>query len=135
MMLHHHRYISSTVSFRLSILTDYYIRKLIHRYKGRLKTIVVVGASIQADTHTSIDDVLESLYLEPEELGNQVKELELMTRYHQQLEQNSVHDRIRLQELEQQIFWIIGFKVLETSANNVLEMVSVKPNPRMSVAA
>jgi hypothetical protein len=102
------------LSRHLSVLTDYYVRKLIRRYDGRLKSVVAKGASIIADTQTSIDSVLESLYLEPEEVMNCVKELEVMVRYHQQLDQKYPKPTPQLQDLERQIFWVVGLKILDS---------------------
>jgi sulfur carrier protein ThiS len=138
-MINHHKYVPSMLNHRLSVLTDYYVRKLIRRYRGRLKSVVAHGACIEADTQTSIDDVLESLYLEPEAIAAQVKELEVMIRHHQHLEQKVAQKpslaHSQLQNLERQIFWVIGFKVQETGVNNLVEMVSVRPHLRQPTAA
>jgi sulfur carrier protein ThiS len=101
------------ITHRLSVLTDYYVRKLIRRYQGRLKSVVAEGASLEADTQTSVDRVLESLYLEPDEIAVQVRELEVMVRYHQQLDQKLPRTNPDLQAVEHKILWVIGFKVLE----------------------
>jgi sulfur carrier protein ThiS len=134
-MINHHQYIPATLNHRLSVLTDYYVRKLIRRYRGCLKSVVASGACIEADTQTSIDDVLESLYLEPEEIAAQIKELEVMIRHHQHLELKSPQSHRQLQDLERKIFWVIGFKVLETGVNNLVEMVSVRPHLQQPTAA
>lgn len=129
----------SMLCCHLSVLTDYYIRKLIRRYRGRLKSVVAEGASIQADTHTSIDDVLESLYLEPEEIAVQVKKLEVLTRYHQQLELKFPNSHHQLQDLERQIFWLIGFKVLEAqetvAVEHVLDIFWMQDNQKQVMSA
>lgn len=120
------------LSRHLSVLTDYYVRKLIRRYDGRLKSVVAKGASIIADTQTSIDSVLESLYLEPEEVMDYVKELEVMVRYHQQLDQKYPKPTSQLQDLEQQIFWVVGLKILESVE---VETISRTLNSQLLVAA
>jgi hypothetical protein len=97
------------------------------------------------ETHSqsSIDTILESLYLEPEQLVYQVNELELMVDYHQQIEkklpytstQKLSNTNAQLQELEQKIFRAIGFQVLETGAGNLVDMTSVRPNRQLQLAA
>jgi hypothetical protein len=63
--------------------------------------------------------------------------------YHQQIEkklpytstQKLSNTNAQLQELEQKIFWAIGLQVLETGVGNLVDMVSVRPNRHLQLAA
>jgi hypothetical protein len=133
----------TTFNDRLSVTTNYYIRKLIRRYSGRLTSVITNAIILETSTQSSIDKILESLYLEPDHLVSLVNELELMVAYHQQIEkklpytstQKLSNTNAQLQELEQQIFRAIGFQVRETAASTFVDRVSVKPNPQLQLAA
>jgi hypothetical protein len=63
-----HQSMFATFNYRLSVTTNYYIRKLIRRYSGRLTSVVTNVIMLETNSQSSIDTILESLYLEPEQL-------------------------------------------------------------------
>jgi hypothetical protein len=138
-----HQSMFTTFNYRLSVTTNYYIRKLIRRYSGHLTSVITNAIILETHTQSSIDTILESLYLEPDHLVSLVNELELMVDCHQQIEkklpytstQKLSNTNAQLQELEQQIFRALGFQVLETEAGNLVDMASVKPNRQLQLVA
>jgi hypothetical protein len=95
---------------KISLLTCYYIRKLLRQHANELKSIVAQGAALCADSQADLDQVLESLYLEEAEIAEKVRELETLTRWHQILVTQGSSDIEQLIKIEGQIFWILGFK-------------------------
>ncbi|MBD2461819.1 hypothetical protein H6G89_12240 [Oscillatoria sp. FACHB-1407] len=95
---------------RLSPLTAYYIRKLLHQQETKLRFIVAPGAAVQADLLTDLNRVLESLYLEESEICTIAGELEKLVRLHQLLTSQGIKYPQEALEIERQIFWILGFK-------------------------
>ncbi len=67
---------------KLLPVTAYTIRRLLRQYQGQLKSVVVEGACLVADPEADLNAVLESLYLDEEEVHTQVAEIEkLMMTY------------------------------------------------------
>lgn len=97
---------------KLSLLTCYYIRKLLVHHKDELRSIVAQGAGLCADSHTNLDRVLESLYLEVTEIAAKVQQLEELTRCHRVVVAHNDSYTRQLAEVEQQIFWILGLKLV-----------------------
>jgi hypothetical protein len=96
------------MSRKLEPLTGYYIRKLLRQYRSDLKSVVVKGASIAVDWQGDLDQTLESLYLDPDQITDQVIRLESLVRCHQAFSTRFKESPIALQNVEQQIFWILG---------------------------
>jgi hypothetical protein len=101
----------------LSLLTSYYIRKLLHKNAGKLKFVVVPNAAIKADALSDLNSVLGSLYLEHEEFSAVVKELENLANYHQHYASQEFLYKAALEKIENRIFWLFGFKKIDTSAS------------------
>jgi hypothetical protein len=98
---------------KLSPMTRYYIRKLLKQFSQELRSVVAPGAGLCADSLSDLDAVLNSLYLEATELNTVTQKLENLIYFHQAIQsQNSFHSDYgdKLAELEQQIFWLLGFK-------------------------
>jgi hypothetical protein len=129
------QYMFPTLNRHLAVSTEYSIRKLIRRYHGRLKSAVNDGVIVEPELQVSLDRVLESLYLDADELVYQVKELELIVCYHRQLDkqlsytsgQKQLNIGAQLQELEHQIFRVIGFIVEETAATTTVKLMPLQP--------
>jgi len=96
----------------LSLLTCYRLRKLLHQYGSELKSIVAQGAGVCANYQSNLNQVLESLYLEQTEISAKVQQLEALTRQHRILVTRSSSYSQELPEIEQQIFWILGLKLV-----------------------
>jgi hypothetical protein len=95
---------------KLSLMTCYYISKLLLRHDNELKCVVAEGAGLCAGFQADLDQVLESLYLEESEIVTNVRQLESLTRWHQILVAQKKPDAKELVEVERQMFWILGLK-------------------------
>ncbi len=95
---------------QLSVSTTYYVRKLLHQNLQRLKSIVAMGASIQADEVSDINAVLNSLYLEDEELAAVVSQLDRAVATHKAMLSQSEQFQQQRSELEEKIFWLLGYR-------------------------
>ena len=95
---------------QLSVSTTYYVRKLLHQNLQRLKSIVAMGASIQADELSDINAVLNSLYLEDEELAAVVSQLDRAVATHEAMLSQSEQFQQQRSELEEKIFWLLGYR-------------------------
>ncbi|MBW4577282.1 MAG: hypothetical protein KME08_18580 [Aphanothece sp. CMT-3BRIN-NPC111] len=95
---------------KLSIMTCYYLHNFLRKHKNEVKSIVAPGAGVCADSQADLDLVLESLYLEEDEIAVKVKQLETLTRYHQMLLEQNASPTKELIDVERQILWILGLK-------------------------
>ena len=102
---------STTASaVQLSPSISYYIRKLLRQHISHLKFIVALGAGIKADPFVDLNAVLTSLYLDEPEMMSVVRQLENLAVSHQTLsDQQSTYSR-EIADLEEKIFWLLGFK-------------------------
>jgi len=62
---------------------SYYLRKLLRENLSQLKSVVAPGAAVEADSFTDLNAVVESLYLELDEINETVRELERLALVHQ----------------------------------------------------
>lgn len=120
----------------LTITTAYYIRRLIRQNFDQLQSVVVTGAGIQADVLSDLNAVLQSLYLEPTELSAAELKLEKLTAYHQSLSSQIGANRKNIADLEEQIFWVLGFKYKTVEHHGTILVVDDVPdNLRLLTAA
>jgi hypothetical protein len=84
---------------------------LLHQYRDALESVFVRGAASEADPFCDLNYVLETLYLEEEEIKNRVQQLEFLCQCHQKLSERGEQYQRELVRLRQEIFWILGFKV------------------------
>lgn len=114
----------------------YYLRKLLRQNIDQLAFIVAEGAGIKADPLGDLNAVIESLYLEPEEISEAVEKLERLVLMHQNLINQGSKHRQQLRETEEQLFWLLGFKA-KTPAHQgtVLIVDDVPENLRLLSAA
>lgn len=104
---------SNRISNDVTITTCYYIRKLLAKRADELKSFVVAGAGMVADSKSDLNHVLESLYLEEPDISLAARELEVLAQLHQNLSnQNNSNISVsgQLAEVERRIFWILGLK-------------------------
>lgn len=90
----------------LGSFSKYIIKRILRKYKGRIKSICSHGACIVPDQDSEIEEVLQSIYLDPEEVCKQIEALERLTELHQ-----SASDK-DLERIEAYILHILGIKVL-----------------------
>lgn len=120
----------------LTLTTAYYIRRLIRQNLDRLQSVVATGAAMQADMLSDLNEVLNSLYLEPIELSAVELKLEKLTAYHQSLSNQVGANRKNIAELEERIFWILGFKYKTVEHQGTILVVDDVPdNLRLLTAA
>lgn len=88
----------------------YYIRKLLRQNFDRLHSVVAKGAGMSFNPLSDLNAVIQSLYLEEEEVQASVKELQQLVVVHKQISEQSHVSRQSIPELESRIFWLLGFK-------------------------
>jgi PAS domain S-box-containing protein len=93
----------------------YYIRKLLRQNLDRLSFVVAAGAGIKADPLNDLNAVIESLYLEEEEIVSVIQQLEYLALLHQSLASQGAKYRQELKKTEEELFWLLGFKVQESN--------------------
>lgn len=100
--------LGGTQMTKLLPVTAYTIRRLLRQYQGQLKSVVVEGACLVADPEADLNAVLESLYLDEEEVRSQVAEIEKLMMTHQLLLKAGAKEQAAA--IEDQILWIFGLK-------------------------
>ncbi len=89
----------------------YYLRKLLRQNLDRLTSVVAEGAAISVDPLSNLNAVLESLYVDEGQMRSAIEKIDRLTLFHQSLS-GSQHSQ-QIHETEEQIFWILGFKLQE----------------------
>lgn len=102
-----------TTQTRLSVSTSYYIRKLLRQYERDLQSFVAKGAGLSANSQMNLDQVLESLYIEVEEISDTVQQLEKLVQWHQILVKQ-YSNQAKIDRIEEQIFWLLGLKRVQS---------------------
>lgn len=116
---------SSSTAIQLSLSTTYYLRKLLHQNLHNLKSIVVAGVAIEVHEFCDINAVLESLYLEPEELASVVSQLDRAVATHEAMAAQPGQFHQERVALEEKIFWLLGYKFRSLSRAGVVYKGSV----------
>ena len=122
-----HPDIENPVSRLLDVSTTYYLRKLLRKHRPHLKSIVASGASIPANDLSDLGAVLTSLYLEPEDLVNAVDQLDRLVASHEAMSTQPTQFQAELVQLEEKIFWFLGYKSHATGSQG--SIVLVEPDP------
>jgi len=105
----------------------YYIRKLLRQNLDRLQFVVAIGAAMKADQLSDLNAVIASLYLEDQEINSVVLDLERLALSHQTMSNQGAIHRQELKDLEQQMFWLLGFKQLKTKHQGTVLIVDDTP--------
>ena len=119
--------IENPVSRLLDVSTTYYLRKLLRKHRHHLKSIVASGASIPANDLSDLGAVLTSLYLEPEELVDAVDQLDRLVASHEAMSTQPAQFPAELVQLEEKIFWFLGYKSYAVGRQG--SIVLVEPDP------
>lgn len=96
----------------LSVFGKYIIRKILSKYRGRLRSVVIDGASPEISTVCDLDAALADLYLEEDSVKNAIAELEHLTQVYKRLETEPIAHQRELGLIEGKILWILGLKSL-----------------------
>ena len=104
---------------KLSPLAHYHLSKLLYRYANDLECVLADGAGLCANFQSDLNKVLESLYLEDEDIAEMSEELETLTRMHRTLWDEDMGYSDTLDKLEKQIFWILGLKRKRTQEEGI----------------
>jgi hypothetical protein len=110
---------------QVSTSATYYLRKLLHQNLENLKSIVVTGAAIHADGMSDINAVLNSLYLEPDELGAVVSQLDRAAATHEAMLSQPEQFQLERSQLEEKIFWLLGYKFRSAQRDGPISKGSV----------
>ncbi|MEN9218527.1 MAG: hypothetical protein Q6J33_05925 [Gloeomargarita sp. DG_2_bins_126] len=97
---------------KLSVFCKYIIRKVLSKYRGQLRSVMVNGAGPEITTVCDLDGVLLDLYLEEDAVNNAVSELEHLTTVYKRLETDQLSHQRELGLIEGKILWIFGLKFL-----------------------
>ena len=122
-----HPEITNSVSRLLDVSTTYYLRKLLRQHRHHLKSIVASGASIPADDLSDLGAVLTSLYLEPEELMDVVDQLDRLVAAHEAMSAQLAQFQAELVQLEEKIFWFLGYKSYAVGRQGSIMLVESEP--------
>lgn len=95
---------------QLSPAIAYYIRKLLRQNLDRLQFVVAAGAGLKADHLSDLNAVIRSLYCEEDEVNTVMLDLERLALAHQALSMQRVLNPQAIGKVEQEIFWLLGFK-------------------------
>ena len=102
---------------------SYYLKKLLRANLHQLKSVVVPGGAVRADSFNDLNEVIESLYLDPPEIAFAAQEVEKLALIHQNLSaQGSTYEK-ELQATEEKIYWLLGFKYLPLAASSKILLV------------
>jgi signal transduction histidine kinase len=112
---------------RLSAVIAYYIRKLLRQNFDQLQFTASIETSIQANPLSDLTRVLESLYPQQEHLITATMDLERLALSHQALNSRSTTHRQELVDLEQQIFWLLGFKRKQLKHRGMILIIDDTP--------
>jgi DNA-binding response OmpR family regulator/class 3 adenylate cyclase len=118
---------TSLEHLQLSPMVTYYLRKLLRQNLDRLKFIVASGAGLKADPLADINQVITSLYLDESEIKGTLQKLESLTVYHQKIASQEAKNHKELAEIEEEIFWLLGFKLEKFSHQGRLMLVDDSP--------
>jgi adenylate cyclase len=105
----------------------YYIRKLLRQNLDRLQFVAAIGAAMKADQFSDLNVVIASLYLEDAKINSVILDLERLALSHQAIGSQGAIHRQELQDLEQRMFWLLGFKQLETKHQGTVLIVDDTP--------
>ncbi len=94
----------------------YYLRKLLRQNLDRLTSVVVEGATIPADPLSNLNAALELLYPDGLDRRSAIEKIDRLALSHQTLS-GSQHNQ-QIHETEEQIFWILGFKLQDETASD-----------------
>ncbi len=111
----------------LSPTTAYYIRRLIRQNLDQLQSVVATGAGIQADPLSDLNAVIQSLYLDAKEINTTLFELERLVNFHQGLSSQTGAHRKELSNVEQRIFWLLGFRLKKPDRRGTILLVDDTP--------
>jgi hypothetical protein len=104
------------VSFKLSPMSSYYLRRLVQAHKDMLLSsgdAEFTAAMIQLDP----EGMLSRVGLSEGEIAQRVKELEVLTRAHQSLSSSGTYPQ-ELKDVETQIFTQLGWNISQAVASS-----------------
>jgi adenylate cyclase len=93
----------------------YYIRRLLRQNIDQLKPAVTSGGELPVDTYSDFEAVLTNLYSNPGDIGQAIKDLEKLALTHQSLASQGNRYRREMQDCEQKLFGLLGFKYQEAT--------------------
>ncbi len=110
---------------QVSTSATYYLRKLLHQNLQNLKSIVAIGAGIHADEMSDINAVLNSLYLEPDELAAVVSQLDRAAATHEAMLSQPQQFQLERSRLEEKIFWLLGYRFRSGQRDGLISKGSI----------
>jgi adenylate cyclase len=125
------------MSPQLSAGIIYYIRKLLRQNLDRLHFFSPSEEGIKADGMSNLNAVLLSLYGSEAKVAGVVSELERLTIVHQTLSGSASINRMELQNTEETIFSLFGFRMQDQhrSKGNILVVDDVPTNVTLLASA
>ncbi len=129
------------VTTKLSFSTCYYLRKVLLQHAKDLQWIVDRNTGFCVNSAMDLKELLDSVYLEDvleqliqrlygeeNEVDTKVQQLERLCLFHQKfVSQNLTHSEEML-NIQQQIFWILGFKTIEVNIEQILNALNQLSN-------
>lgn len=112
---------------KLSPTIAYSIRKLLRQNLDRLQSIVVPGAALKADDFSHLDEVIQSLYLEPQEINSVIHQIEQLVMSYESLSARSGQFIEERKAVEAKIFWLLGYKLNRSQHRGTILLVDDTP--------
>ena len=112
---------------KLSPTIAYSIRKLLRQNLDRLQSVIADGAALKADDFSHLDDVIHSLYLEPQEVNSVIHQLEQLAMSHQALNTQNNQFIEQRKHIEEKIFWLLGYKLHRSQHQGTIFVIDDTP--------
>lgn len=112
---------------KLSPTIAYSIRKLLRQHSDRLQSVVAQGAAFKADDFSDLDKVVQSLYLEPQEINSVIHQLEQLAMSHEALSTQNGQFVEERRNIEEKIFWLLGYKLNRSLHHRTILLVDDTP--------
>ena len=122
---------------KLSFSTCYYIRKVLLQHAKDLQWILQQNNGFCVNTSENLKELLDSVYLEDileqllqrlygeaKETDAKVQQLEALCLSHQKLVAKNLAHSEEMLNIQQQIFWILGFKRIEIKVEEIVNALN-----------
>ena len=117
---------------RLSPFTHYYVQKLLREQIDRSNCLRGKGMSSSTNHQLDLYQALGNLYPSPIEQASKIKELEFLTTFCQEIEQDKFQ-RESVKQIKQQIFQLLGFHFITLLSEQLPTILSEESAYRFCV--
>ncbi len=97
----------------LSLMAQYYIRRLLHQRRDRLRVVAAPGRNLSATEDADLNAVVEGLYLDDVQIERVITSLESYAQIHRRLVAQGTASSGVSGEVERRIFVLLGLRLEE----------------------